>query len=332
MAGKAFVAGMLLALLTLLGWLLLPASPEPMPDSFELLPGRNLRGVAQDLNAQGLLRAPGLFALLGRLHPRASHLQAGSYALNGPVSPLIWYGRLFRGEAEQHAVTLVEGRTLAQVRSALAREAWLTHDLATLDDPALLQRLGLDLPVPSAHPTAEGLFLPETYFYPGKASDLQVLQRAAGALQRFLLKAWAGRAPDLPLNNPYEALILASIIERESARREERPQIAAVFFNRLRLGMRLQTDPTVIYGMGSAYEGHLHHADVQRDTPWNTYTRAGLPPTPIGLASQEALLAALHPASSAALYFVARGDGSHVFSQSLAAHQQAIEANRHGSD
>lgn len=316
----AVVAGTALA-----GWLFWPQQPPSQPYSFELLPGHTLRTVARELHGQGLLQFPGLFSLLGRLDPRSSQLRAGSYEIDGPMSPLDLYGMLFRGLAQQHEVTLVEGQTLRQIRATLQREEGLRHDLAALSDAQLLSLLQVDLPVPADHALPEGLFAADTYFYTRGSSDLQLLQRAWHALHRHLETLWPARDPQLPLTSPYQALILASLVERETARAEERPLIAGVFINRLRLGMRLQTDPTVIYGLGDRYDGHLHHHDLQADTPWNTYTREGLPPTPIGLAGSAALQAAVHPASTRALYFVARGDGTHQFSETLVAHEQAVD-------
>jgi UPF0755 protein len=322
---RALLGGAL-ATAAIAAWMLWPQPLPETPYSFELLPGHTLRAVARDLNDQGLLRLPGLFSLLGRVDPRSSQLRAGSYLIEQPVTPLALYRMLFRGLAQQHEVTLIEGQTLRQLRATLEREAALSHELAHLTDQELLARLQPDLAVPAAYALPEGLFHPDTYFYTRGSSDLQILQRAWQSLRLRLQRSWQSRVPELPLQDAYQALILASIVERETARPEERALIAGVFVNRLRIGMRLQTDPTVIYGLGERYDGHLHHRDLLFDTPWNTYTRAGLPPTPIGLASPAALQAVTHPASTRALYFVARGDGTHQFSESLAAHEQAVDA------
>ncbi len=318
--------------LPLAGWLFTPVELPHTPYAFELTSGRTLRGVAQDLAQQQLVRAPVLFGLLGRLDPRSSQLHAGSYLLDRDPSPFALYQMLFRGLAQQHAVTLIEGHTLAQVRAAFARDARLVHDLQGVSDRALLDALPAQTGLPAGTSVAEGLFFPDTYFFPGQTSERSVLLRAAAALQVRLARVWAERAPGLPLSTPYEALVLASLVERETARAEERAQIAGVFYNRLRLGMRLQTDPSVIYGMGAAYQGRLHHADLLADTPWNTYTRSGLPPTPIGLVGSASLLAVLHPAATRALYFVARGNGSHQFSATLAEHQHAVDTFLRHSD
>jgi len=283
-----------------------------------------LKGVARDLNEQGLLHYPSLFSLLGRLNPKSSHLRAGSYVFDAPVTPFDLYLTLFMGAAQQHEVTLVEGLTLKEIRAILNDETALKHDLADLDDHALLKQLKVDLPLTSDYPLPEGLFRADTYFYTGGTSDIAILERAYRLLRKDLEQAWKTRDADLPFQTMYEALIMASIVERETAQSTERPLIARVFVNRLRTGMRLQTDPTVIYGMGTRYHGKLHHQDLLDDTAWNTYTRNGLPPTPIGLISQNALNAVLHPASTRALYFVARGNGYHQFSDNLADHERAI--------
>jgi UPF0755 protein len=312
--------------LVLIAYWLFDSQPLPStPYSFELTSGRTLKGVARDLNEQGLLHYPSLFSLLGRLSPKSSHLRAGSYVFEGPVSPFTLYVTLFMGSAQQHEVTLVEGLTLKEIRATLNDETALKHDLADLDDHALLERLKVDLPLSSDYLLPEGLFRADTYFYTGGTSDIAILERAYRLLRKDLDQAWKTRDSNLPLQTMYEALIMASIVERETAQSSERPMIAGVFINRLRSGLRLQTDPTVIYGMGERYHGKLHHQDLLDDTAWNTYTRSGLPPTPIGLVSRDALNAVLHPASTPALYFVARGNGYHQFSENLADHERAIQ-------
>jgi UPF0755 protein len=224
-----------------------------------------------------------------------------------------------RGEESLRTVTLVEGWTFRQVRQALAQAPQLATDTAALSDDAIMERLG------RAGLPAEGRFFPDTYSYAKGSSDLKVLARALRSMDRHLADAWDKRAPDTPLKNPDQALVLGSIVEKETGRASERPQIAGVFANRLRIGMLLQTDPTVIYGMGDRFDGNLRKKDLQTDTPWNTYTRAGLPPTPIAMPGRDALLAAVAPARTDALYFVARGDGSSEFSTSLDAHNRAVD-------
>jgi len=252
----------------------------------------------------------------------AGRIQVGEYALDSTLTPRMLLMRLRDGAVIRYRFTIVEGWNMRDLRAALAAAQPLAQTLDALDDAALMARLGRA----GVHP--EGRFLPETYLYVRGESDLDLLRRAADALDRALAGAWASRAPGLPLHTPDEALILASIIEKETGIAEERAQIAGVFVRRLRLGMRLQTDPTVIYGMGSAFHGNLRRADLIADTPYNTYTRAGLPPTPIAMAGAAALRAAVHPADGDALYFVAVGDGSgrHVFSPTLVEHNRAVAA------
>jgi UPF0755 protein len=218
----------------------------------------------------------------------------------------------------QHDFTIVDGWTFRELREALARADKLKHPGAGLDDAMLMQRLGLPGELP------EGRFLPETYAYVKGDSDLDILKRAHAAMEKTLAALWPQRDPDLPLASPYEALILASIVEKETGRADERAQIAGVFVRRLRYHMLLQTDPSVIYGMGASYDGNIRKRDLTTDTPYNTYTRAGLPPTPIALPGKPAIEAALHPAPGDALYFVARGDGRHVFASSLAEHNRNV--------
>ncbi len=256
---------------------------------------------------------------MGRILGRQTHIKAGSYAWTQPMSALQLLNRLTAGDTQQNEARLIEGMSFTQVRALLESNPQLHTSSPPQNDRDILQQLGL----PYAGP--EGLFFPDTYFFNPGDSELDVLRRAARAMQVRLDQAWAQRAADLPYQTPYQALIMASIIEKESARAEERPLIAGVFINRLRLGMRLQTDPTVIYGLGSRYQGNLHKKDLLFDTPYNTYTRPGLPPTPIAMPGQAAIDAALHPAPTKALYFVAKGDGSHQFSDTLAQHNQAVQ-------
>jgi UPF0755 protein len=248
----------------------------------------------------------------------AGRLHAGEYAIEPGLSPRALLAKLAAGEVIQHHFTIVEGWTFAQLRDALAHDAGLTQSLSTSDDAAIMRQLG------AADAPPEGWFLPETYNYVKGMEDIDILRRAHKAMADELDKLWPGRDPNVPLQSPYEALILASIVEKETGRADERPQIAAVFQHRLKIGMRLQTDPTVIYGLGAAFDGNLRRADLDTDTPFNTYTRDGLPPTPIALPGAASLNAALHPAATDALYFVARGNGSHEFSATLEAHNRAV--------
>ncbi len=248
----------------------------------------------------------------------ASRLQAGEYELSGPMTPRRLLLMFARGEVVRYRFTLVEGWNIRDLRKALSAEPNLAHDGAALDDTALMEKLD------RRGVSAEGRFLPETYFFTRGSSDVDLLDRAAKAMDEELAKAWAARDDGLPLQSPGELLTLASIVEKETGQASERPQIAGVFVHRLKLGMRLQTDPTVIYGMGSAYDGNIRKTDLETDTPYNTYSRAGLPPTPISMPGKAAIEAAAHPGKGDALYFVASGNGSHVFSATLDEHNANV--------
>jgi UPF0755 protein len=251
-----------------------------------------------------------------------SRLQVGDYAIRHGITPRELLLKLESGKVIQHRFTIVEGWNLRELRAALAKDEVLEQKARDLDDAALMAALER----PGLHP--EGRFLPETYHFTRGQSDLDVLRRAALAMDKALADVWAMRAKDVPLETPDQLLVLASIIEKETGKVSERPEIAGVFARRLKLGMRLQTDPTVIYGMGSAYAGNIRRSDLTTDTPYNTYTRAGLPPTPIAMPGRAALMAAAQPAPGDTLYFVARGDGSHVFSASLAEHNRAVACHQ----
>lgn len=253
-----------------------------------------------------------------------SRLQVGDYTIRHGITPAQLLRKLESGQVIQHRFTLVEGWNLRDLRAALAKDEVLVQTLPGLDDAALMKALGRE----GEHP--EGRFLPETYHFTRGMSDVDLLRRAALAMDKALADAWAMRDPGLPLETPDELLTLASIVEKETGKPSERPEIAGVFVRRLKLGMRLQTDPTVIYGMGSAYDGNIRKRDLTTDTPYNTYTRSGLPPTPIAMPGLASLRAALHPASSDALYFVARGDGSSEFSRTLEEHNRAVNRYQRG--
>jgi UPF0755 protein len=286
----------------------------------EIAPGEPLVRVADGLAARGLLEHPRLFAWLARRAGRAARVQAGEYALAPGTSPAALLEQLVEGRVLLHPVTLVEGWTVATALESLHANPILKRAVPSAADPGLMARLG----APGI--AAEGEFFPDTYLVPKGATDFEILRLAHARLAEQLATAWRGRQAGLPLDSPYEALILASIIEKETGDPDERGHIAAVFLNRLRRGMRLQTDPAVIYGLGARYDGSLHRRDLTSDTPYNTYTRDGLPPTPIALASGAALEAAVRPADSDDLYFVAtgRGDGRHEFSRTLEAHNAAV--------
>jgi len=283
--------------------------------------GDSFRAVLARLRAQGINAGTDLeWQLLARQLDAAGKLKVGEYALDPGTTPRTLLQNMRAGRIIQYRFTIVEGWNFRQLRAALDAATPLLHQTRQLDDAALMAAIGHA----GQHP--EGRFLPETYLYVRGDSDLDVLKRAYEAMARALAAAWAERAAELPLTTPDQALILASIVEKETGIAEERAQIAGVFIRRLRLGMKLQTDPTVIYGIGSAYDGNIRRRDLATDTPYNTYTRSGLTPTPIAMPGRDALQAALHPAPGDALYFVALGDGSgrHVFSATLAQHNAAV--------
>lgn len=288
------------------------------PVQFSLKQGSGLRSAARQMQAAGVLESAWRFEIMARVLGSESRLQAGNYEITAPISPYALLQKVTSGDYRQDKLTLVEGWTFAQLRAAMDAHPALRHDLREFTDAEIAARLVLDAPAP------EGMFMPDTYFFVAGSSDLSVLQRAARTMQTQLKALWATRAEGLPLAGPYQALILASIIEKETGQAGERAMIAAVFLNRLRLGMKLQTDPTVIYGLSEKFDGDLRKRDLLADTPYNSYTRAGLPPTPIAMPGLAALTAALHPAPGRALYFVARGDGSSQFSDSLAEHERAV--------
>ncbi|HZY18641.1 MAG TPA: endolytic transglycosylase MltG [Ramlibacter sp.] len=287
-------------------------------------PGTLPRGVAQTVVDAGVAANPDLLYWWFRLSGQARQIKAGSYELETGITPQRLLSKLARGEESLRAVTLVEGWNIRQVRAALSKEDSLRHDTAGLDDAALMAVLGR----PGQHP--EGRFFPDTYTFAKGSSEAAVLRRAMRAMDKRLEAAWAQRAPTAAAKTPEQALILASIVEKETGRGADRPLVSAVFNNRLRVGMPLQTDPTVIYGMGASFNGNLRKVDLQTDTPWNTYTRPGLPPTPIAMPGRAALLAAVQPAASKALYFVARGDGSSHFSETLDEHNRAVNKYQRG--
>ena len=325
---KFFVLPALLVLSVLAGaWLWWIDSPvhlsEPTVD-FRIVPGSSLRAATRQMNEAGVAVEPELFALLARLRGSAAGIKAGSYSVNRGITPELLLAKLARGDVSQVEIALVEGLTFRQWRARMDRHPDLRHDTAGLSDSEIALKLGLDgMPI-------EGWLLPDTYLFDKQSSDLELMARAHRAMRKRLDEAWAGRAAGLPYRSPYEALIMASIVEKETGRADDRPLVAAVFVNRLRRGMLLQTDPTVIYGIGDSFDGNLRKRDLQTDTPYNTYTRAGLPPSPIAMPGPAALLAALNPGDSSALYFVARGDGSSQFSHTLDEHNRAVNKYQRG--
>ena len=283
-------------------------------------PGSSLQAVARSLAGEGLLEHPQSFVRQARREELSARIRAGEYRVEPGMTPRQMLDMFVAGRVFLHAVTLPEGWTFRQALEAVRGNPNVAPSAAGADGQSLLEALGLQGRSP------EGMLFPDTYLFPRGANDIEILRQARAALDRELQAAWASRQQDLPLDGPYQALILASIIEKETAAPEERRMIAGVFVNRLRLRMRLQTDPTVIYGMGDSFDGNLRRADLTRDTPYNTYTRAGLPPTPIALAGRESLRAAVDPMDTEALYFVATGlgDGRHRFARTLSEHNDNV--------
>jgi UPF0755 protein len=299
-------------------WAGQPLALRTQPVDFHIANGSGLRAAITQIRAAGVAVEPSLLLLLARVSGAETGIKAGSYSVGEGVTPRQLLDKLVRGKVTQGDITLVEGWTLRQWRARLAANPDVNGDSRDLSDDEIIRRLG------AQHANLEGWLFPDTYLFDKHSSDLDLIARALRAMEKRLAEAWAGRAEGLPYNTPYEALIMASIIEKETGREADRERIAAVFTNRLRLGMPLQTDPTVIYGLKDAFDGNLKKRHLQTDTPYNTYTRRGLPPTPIAMPGLASLQAALHPASSSALYFVARGDGSSQFSNTLEEHNRAV--------
>jgi len=293
----------------------LPASAR----QFTVEQGTTFRGVGRQLVDTGALSESITFELLGRLLGKTGAVKAGTYQLPARMTPYALIEKLARGDLAQSEITFIEGWTFAQMRAALDGHPGVKHDTAGLTDGEVLGR------VKAAETHPEGLFFPDTYHFNTGASDVQVLGRAYQIMQSRLASAWEQRDPSLPYDTPYAALIMASVVEKETGRPEDRRMIAAVFVNRLKRGMRLQTDPSVIYGLGSTFDGNLRKRDLEVDGPYNTYTRSGLPPTPVAMPGQASIEAAMNPAPSSALYFVSRGDGTSHFSQTLEEHNRAVQ-------
>jgi UPF0755 protein len=309
-AGAAWIRGYLAAPLAI------PASGYRL----EILSGSSWSAVVRDLAADGIVEFPAILTAYGQVTGQAGRVKAGEYQLSPGITPRALLGLLESGRVLLHKLTLVEGWTVPDILRAIRAEPALEKTLRSSSATELARELAL----PWA--SAEGAFLPETYLFARGESDRALLSRAHAALKERLGQAWADRQSGLPLADPYELLTLASIVERETALASERPLIAGVFIRRLQGGMRLQTDPTVIYGLGPRFDGNLTRRDLETDSPWNTYTRAGLPPTPIAAPSAAAIDAAAQPAAGTALFFVATGagDGSHRFSDTLREHEAAV--------
>ncbi|MEW5835593.1 MAG: endolytic transglycosylase MltG [Pseudomonadota bacterium] len=287
--------------------------------TLDIARGTGFKQIVDDLRSRGISRASPLYwrVLAERMHV-AGRLHAGEYALAPGLTPRGLLENMALGRVLQHDFTIVDGWNFAELRAALDKATPLLHLTRGMDNATIMQKIGAPGEMP------EGRFLPETYAYVKGDSDLDVLKRAYAAMHKTLDALWPGRDQGLPLATPYDALILASIVEKETGRADERKRIAGVFVRRLEHHMLLQTDPSVIYGMGASYTGNIHKRDLTTDTPYNTYTRPGLPPTPIALPGRPAIEAALHPAPGDELYFVAKGDGTHVFARTLAEHNHNV--------
>ncbi len=309
----------LLAVAGYAGWYLTaPIRMPALPVEVEIPPGSGLRAAVGRLAQAGIGVHPMQFEILVRVLGRDQEIKAGYYELAAPMSPLQLLDKLARGEVLQSEVQVLEGWTFGEFRAALDASQALRHDSAGLSDTALLKRIGATEP----HP--EGLFFPDTYVVARGSSDLVLLRYAHHTMQQHLARQWSQRAADLPYKTPYQALIMASIVEKETGRAGEREQIAGVLVNRLRIRMALQADPTVIYGLGKNFDGNLKKVHLKADGPYNTYTRRGLPPTPIALPGLASLRAALQPAQIEDLYYVSRGDGTSQFSRTLQEHNRAV--------
>ncbi len=280
--------------------------------------GSGLRAIAAQLRAQGVEVSEPLFWLAARMRGDAGRLKAGTYQVKAPGTMRELLDRMVRGDVLLAQLRFIEGWTFAQMRAAVDQQPDLRHDTAGISESELLSRIG------AVEKRAEGLFLPDTYHFAAGTSDLEIFRHAYRELQQELAAAWETRSAPLPYADQYQALIMASIVEKETGLDAERPKVAAVFVNRLRRGMALQSDPTTIYGLGAKFDGNLRKTDLLTDTPYNTYTRSGLTPTPIALPGRASIRAALNPAPIAALYFVSRGDGSSEFSDDLATHNRAV--------
>ncbi|MCP5299613.1 MAG: endolytic transglycosylase MltG [Chromatiaceae bacterium] len=295
-----------------------PLKIEQGTTVYQVEPGATLASIARDLERNGLIGNAQYLQWYGQYTGQANRIRAGEYRLSDSLTPDALLALLVSGKTIEHSLTLLEGWNIRQVRAAVAAHEALKHTVGDIDDAALMDQLDRA----GEHP--EGRFFPDTYRFTRGTTDLEFLRRAMARMDDQLTQAWAERSGDIPLKTPYEALILASIVEKETGQADERPRIAGVFTRRLEKGMKLQTDPTVIYGMGAAFDGNIRRKDLSADTPYNTYVHTGLPPTPICMPGRDALDAAVNPAPGPALYFVSRGDGSHAFSATLDEHNAAV--------
>jgi UPF0755 protein len=314
-----FVSAMVLGFCGWIFWFALsPVDLAAPMVEFSIRPGSSLRSATRQIVDAGVIMPDWKFTLLARTNGAGGSIKAGSYQVSQGIAPLFLLRKIIRGDYAQAEILFVEGWQFRQMREAMKTHADLRHDSEQLSDARIMERLG------AAGKAPEGLFFPDTYVFAKGSSDLAVLGRAYRAMEKNLQAAWQQRSPDLPISDPYEALILASIVEKETGRESDRSQIAGVFTNRLRLGMKLQTDPSVIYGLGERFDGNLRKRDLVTDTPFNTYTRLGLPPHPIAMPGLASIAAVMHPGNIDALYFVSRGDGTSEFSRTLAAHNRAV--------
>ena len=295
-----------------------PLKLMPEAQEISIKPKSSLTSIANQLVEQGVLKQALPFVLLTRILHKEASLQAGDYTLNKNINPYNLILSLNHGKTTQGSITFIEGKTFKMMRAKLAKNDAVKMTTQALTEAEIMRTVGKD------EKQAEGLFFPETFYFDRGTTDITLLKRSYEIMQSKLEAAWNGRASGLPYKSSYEALIMASIVEKETGKASERPMIAGVFINRLRIGMRLQTDPTVIYGIGDKYDGNIRRKDLQTDTIYNTYTRDGLPPTPIAMPGAASIDAALHPDKTKALYFVGKGDGSHAFSNSLADHNRAV--------
>lgn len=311
-------SGMFIAAAWLFNYAQSDHTPAQLPLQFDLKTGSSLKSATQQMAAAGALAQPDQFVLLARLLGAAGKIKAGNYEINAPISPVVLLRKITEGDYTQAAVTFVEGWTFRQVRKVLDGHPAVRHDTRGLSEAEIRQRIAPD------QTSLEGWFFPDTYRFSSGTSDWAILDRALRLMQSQLAAQWEKRAAGLPLQSPYEALILASIIEKETGKAADRPLVAAVFINRLRIGMKLQTDPTVIYGLGESFDGNLRKRDLVTDTAYNTYTRDGLPPSPIAMPGLASITAVLNPPQNKLLYFVARGDGTSQFSRNLEEHNRAV--------
>lgn len=293
-------------------------NPVDQNQTFEIDAGTNFRNICQHLVQQKIINHAYSFELLARLLQQDKQIKAGIYGIKPSISHYELINQLTSGIDNQASITFIEGWNFSDLRQALNKNEHIKHMTMAESDKKILEFVG----AVENHP--EGLFYPDTYYFNPNTSDREILKRAYDTMQRKLLREWQIRDQGLPYKTPYDALIMASIIEKETGRSSERAMIAGVFLNRLRIGMRLQTDPTVIYGLGQKFDGNIRKADLLRDSLYNTYTRDGLPPTPIAMPGLASIHAALHPSNTDALYFVGKGDGSHYFSRSLSEHNNAV--------